>query len=415
MRIIEVKEREGIVRLRDEWRALQAQCPDLTPYQTWEWNAAWWEHYHARKRPHILLFRTARNGALVGIAPLYASFHLGTPLRRLAWLGTGPSDYLDIIAAPEHRAEVATAFLRALNRGVRGWDIADLQQLRPDSPILAHAPRPWKARPADDQAILPMEPCPYVSLPPTWEELTQKLGKKMRSNLGYYDRLLQKTFSEVRYTLADASTLDAGMTALFALHQSRWNARWLPGVLGGKRTQAFHRDVAARFLEQGWLRLHLLFLDGEIRSALYCFVVGGRTLYYLGGFAPELSKYSLGTLLTAQAIRQAIAEGHTEFDFLRGNEAYKYRWLPEERFNQRLLLLRARDGLGGLGELPGKAGFALNNLERYIEHRAKAFAEQHGRKERSTGDEKEKSGSAARMPSTHAIVRMLDKSRKQPK
>jgi CelD/BcsL family acetyltransferase involved in cellulose biosynthesis len=367
--------------LREEWRALQAQCPEATPYQTWEWNAAWWRHFGARKRAHILTFRTER-GALVGIAPFYVSRHLGTPLRRLAWMGTGPSDYLGPLVLPEFAGEVASALLDYLAAGMRGWDMADLQQLPPASPLMAHAPYPWPERPADTQSVLPMEPCPYLPLSPTWEELTKRLGKKMRSNLGYYERLLHKTFPDARYFLADAQTLDAGMSALFALHQSRWNARWLPGVLGNKRVQAFHREVAARFLEGGRLRLHLLYADGAIRSALYCFSCGGRLLYYLGGFAPEMSRYSLGTLLTAHAIREAIEEGCTEFDFLRGSEPYKYRWQPEERVNSRLLLLRSRGGLGRLGELPGKAGFALTRVERYIVHRAKAFAEQQGRKER---------------------------------
>jgi len=37
-----------------------------------------------------------------------------------------------------------------------------------------------------------MEPCPYLALPDTWEEGTRRLGKKMRSNLGYYERLLHQ-------------------------------------------------------------------------------------------------------------------------------------------------------------------------------------------------------------------------------
>jgi CelD/BcsL family acetyltransferase involved in cellulose biosynthesis len=358
---------------------LQAQCPQATPYQTWEWNEAWWRHFGTRKRPRLLLFYADAAGQTpVGIAPLYTSFHLGTPLRRLAWMGTGVSDYLEPLARPEYECAVAQALLKHLDAGLCGWDMADLQQLRPQTPLLACS----RAEARHMPAIIPMEPCPYVVLPQTWEEFTARLGKKMRSNLGYYERLLQKTFPDARGALADASNLDAGMTALFDLHQKRWNARWLPGVLGGKRVQAFHREAAARFLEQGWLRLHLLYADGDWRAALYCFAYGGRTCYYLGGFAPELARYSLGTLLTGRAIRQAISEQHTEFDFLRGSEPYKYRWLPEERHNHRLLLLRAREGLGSLGELPGRAGFALNRVERYVEVRAKAFAEQQGAQKR---------------------------------
>jgi CelD/BcsL family acetyltransferase involved in cellulose biosynthesis len=423
LKIIEARRSQDLAALQESWLALQARCPQITPYQTWEWNAAWWRHLGARKRLCLLLFYANRpetlvNGlpprsapfpseGLVGIAPLYVSWHLGLPLRRLAWLGTGLSDYLGPIALPEWEPTVAAALLDYAQHRLRGWDMADLQQLPPDSPVLAVAResglesfgaadvQPGSTRfqrntrlsehpHTPTPCVLPMEPCPYLRLPSAWEDLTARLGKKMRSNLSYYDRLLRKTFPDTEYALADTETLEAGMTALFALHQSRWNARWLPGVLGGRRVQAFHREVAARFLERGWLRLHLLRVDGAYRAALYCFAFGGRALYYLGGFAPELSKYSLGTLLTAQAIRQAVAEGQTEFDFLRGNESYKYRWQPEERRNSRLLLLRSRGGMGSLGELPGRAGLALNRVERYIEHRAKVFAEQQGRASKKT-------------------------------
>lgn len=372
LRIVELRDEDALISLSAEWRALQAQCDGLTPFQTWEWNEAWWRYFGARKRLCLLCFYSG--ATLVGIAPLYTSWHLGTPLRRLAWLGTGPSDYLGLLARPDQCEAVAAALLHRLSDRLRGWDIADLQQLRGDNALMASAPRPWPDRSADMQAILAMEPCPYLALPATWDAFMAGLGKKMRSNLSYHERLLQRTFPESSCTLADSATLDAAMTALFELHQRRWNARWLPGVLGNRRVQGFHREVARRFLDRDWLRLHLLTVDGVVRSALYCYSLGGCTYYYLGGFAPELGKYSLGTLLTARAIRCAVEEGCREFDFLRGDETYKMRWSPRERRNYRILLLRPRDGLGGLGELPGRAGFALNRMERYVEMRAKAFA-----------------------------------------
>lgn len=373
MRIVEIEGRDAVARLQQEWQTLQEACPHATPYQTWEWNAAWWRYFGARKQPRLLLFYADDTAQPVGLAPLYTSWHLGLPLRRLAWIGTGPSDYLGLLALPDYHEPVAAALLEYLRDSLRGWDMADLQQIRPDAPLMAHSPLPWPESPVEGQTVLPMEPCPHLPLPATWEEFTGKLGKKMRSNLNYYERLLIKTFPDARYLLADAETLERGMTALFDLHQKRWNARWLPGVLGSKRVQAFHREVASRFLAQGRLRLHLLEIEGEIRSALYCFCFKGRTFYYLGGFALEFNKYSLGTLLTARAIRTAIDEGCSEFDFLRGHESYKYRWLPEERLNHRILLMRERSGLA---EWPGRAGLALAHVERYVVDRAKAFAEQ---------------------------------------
>src|SRR5207249_2485766 len=127
------------------------------------------------------------------------------------------------------------------------------------------------------------------------------------------------------------------MEGFFRLHQRRWNRRWLPGAFAGERNRAFHHEAAAAMQARGWLRLHLLRLDGRDEAALYCFRFRERGYYYLGGFEPERTRYSLGTVLTGHAIEHAIAEGATEFDFLRGGEAYKYSWRASDRHNWRWL------------------------------------------------------------------------------
>lgn len=394
MKIVEEKDERIFDRIETDWKKLQERCPNSTPFQTWEWNSIWWRHFGSRKRLKLLLFYKD-DSTLVGIAPLYTSWHLNLPMRRLAWIGTGSSDYLELLADPEHKAMVSKALLKMLNRGLRGWDIADLQQMREENHLRDAANQ---SETNSTYSNMPMEPCPYLPLHSSWEETTKGLGKKMRSNIRYYERLLLKNYADSHFFCADKSTLDEGMTAFFALHQSRWNARWLPGVLGGKKVQAFHREAAELFLDRGWLRLHLLKVDETLRAALYCFRYHHKTYYYLGGFSLELSKYSLGTLLTAKAIQQAISDGCTEFDFLRGDEAYKYKWTSSERWNHRLLILREREGMGGLGIIPGKAGFAVNRMERYIALRAKQFSEKQGSKDlkesTSSKNDLEKEGAA---------------------
>lgn len=312
----------------------------------------------------LLRFRAQAGGETVGIAPLCIGSHWGTPLRRLTWIGAGVSDCLGPIALPEHSLEVAHALLRFLRSERSGWDIADLPQLRPEEPLATLIA-------SEAFQSVAGEPCPYVKLPDTWEAMTARIGKNLRSHLGYAERLVTRTFPDAEFRLATAETLETDLTTLFTLHRQRWNARCLPGALSGRRVQAFHREVAAQFLANGWLRLHLLSADGEVRAGLYAFAFGGRTFYYQSGFAPEFARYSPGTLLIARAIRQAITEGHTEFDFLRGAEAYKYRWLPGERISRHLLLPRSRRGNA---TLPGHAGAALCRLERHLEERAKSLA-----------------------------------------
>jgi len=167
------------------------------------------------------------------------------------------------------------------------------------------------------------------------------------------------------YDTAASGTLREAMEELFALHNARWRRRGVSGAFAGARIQAFHHDVAAQFLDRGWLRLHRLKLDGQTRAAFYCFQLGTRVYYYLSGFDVAFGKYSIGNVLMAQAIETAIADGAREFDLLRGDEAYKFAWKAEDRRTMRLIM--------GRPALRSSLALSAHAFERYVEHRGLAL------------------------------------------
>jgi CelD/BcsL family acetyltransferase involved in cellulose biosynthesis len=316
-------------RYSDDWRRIAAASPAATVFQTWEWTAAWWQHQGRGKRLRASIFH--ENGTVVGFAALFLPSVL-SPLRTARFVGDGGSDCLDILAAPGYERAVADAFAAHL-RTHNYWDWCDLQQVRPGSVASGLSDLP-------NTDIWQGETCPYLPLAPTWDDFRKTLGKKLRSNIGYYERSLEKQFT-VEGRLTTPETFDTDMDAFFELHQKRWNKRWLPGAFASRQARAFHTDAAHRLMQAGNLRLHTLTLDGTIQAALYCFQKGTRCYYYLGGFEPTLARLSIGTVLTARAIRHAIEQdGATEFDFLRGNEGYKYKWGAIDRYNQRLSITR---------------------------------------------------------------------------
>ena len=105
MEVLEAVQRDTLGSLREEWDDLLVRSPRATIYQSWEWNDAWWGCFGGRKRLRLLQIR--ENGRLFGIAPLYVSRHFNTPLRRLAFIGTGVTDYIDILADGKHEQDVA--------------------------------------------------------------------------------------------------------------------------------------------------------------------------------------------------------------------------------------------------------------------------------------------------------------------
>ncbi len=363
MRAAEVRRTQELFALEAEWQHLASVCSAATVFQTCEWNTAWWKHFGSvpGRRLRVITFRDA-GGTLVGLAPLMTSFWYATALRRLSFLGTGTSDYLDILAAPGWEHTVAQSLYEFLESS-GGWQIADFQQIREGSLFCRFLPPAGSRLKVLD---VPGEACPYLPLPSSWDALLQGLGKKTRANVGYYDRALQKVYDVEIGPVTDEAVLDAQMTRLFELHARRWNQRWLPGVFAGRRVQAFHRDIARRLLRRDWLRLFTLRLDGETQAALYCFGYGDRLCYYQGGFEPTLARLSLGTVLTARAMQAAIAEDRQVFDFLRGDEPYKAKWTRKAHCNLRRIVTRSGTPWAPL------AGQA-QHWETQIEQRGKAW------------------------------------------
>jgi CelD/BcsL family acetyltransferase involved in cellulose biosynthesis len=338
MTLREITDREAFDALEPEWRALEDEGAAPTLFHSWPWQAAWLDHLGRNASLRTLVFMDWRKA--VGIAPLVVRRAYGLPLRRLQWIGAGVSDYHGLLVLPGYENAVLRAFAAYLESSARRfWDVADLHQLREGDPLLS--PAAFPSRRPDSAlrfapAICRQAVSPYRPLPASLEEFHAQLGKKLRGNLRYAQRALEREH-RVEYGLADASDLDREMTCFFDLHARRWRSRWQPGVLFGRAIQAFHRQAARELLERNSLRLHYLRLNGETAASLYCFAYKNVGYYYLGGFDPAWSKWSVGTLLTARAMESALREGCAEFDFLRGQEPYKYRWGCLDRVNYRMV------------------------------------------------------------------------------
>ena len=352
---------EGFQNLRVAWNKLLTRSHSATPFQTWEWLWSWYTRIAPKRR--LLILSVCCGETLVGIAPFErVGFH-GMPVRRLRFLGGGPSDYLDGIYDSGREEDVLSAVFHWLKSNRRRWDIMDLQHIRQGSPTLKYlenlgAGSEWRV------AARPQDVCPCASLGADWASTVARFGKKTRGNLAYHERLASRDFEfEMREVCPDE--LDSALGRLFDLHAARWRKRLLPGVLGAGRTQRFHRTAAPLLEESGRLRLYGIRLNGEWQSLLYCLCLGERTVYYIGGWNPEFRKYSLGTLLIGRAMQDAVERGCVEFDFLRGDEPYKKRWTSEKRVSVRIIahLGTPRGVLGAQVALTGsRAGFAAHGV-----------------------------------------------------
>ncbi len=313
-----ITELEALQSLEADWIAL-CKKTDVTPFQTPMWLLPWWRNFGSNDLTVIV----SREGDRIdAIAPLYILRDDESDESLGMFLGTGISDYLDVIGD----ASLVIDEMSKLN-----CQLWDLQQLPPSSSMLAVALPDGFSENVEDQ-----EACPVLPLTGAFGILgSTHFQKKLR----YYRRALERT-GEVRIETPTPDTLDDLLTALFDLHAARWKRRDLPGVLADDASQAFHRDAARRMLDAGMLRMYATRINNRIVAVFYGFALNGIVYYYLSGYDPSLEKLSIGTILVAHAVEQAVRDGAIAFDFLRGAEEYKYAWGAMDRMNKRRQLFK---------------------------------------------------------------------------
>jgi CelD/BcsL family acetyltransferase involved in cellulose biosynthesis len=297
-------------------RALEALAPAWTklsrdlnasPFQSPDWLIPFANIFVAEYNLRILAW--FEKDELIALAPFY--LHSESGVRKLFLLGSGLSDYLDILCRSEHCNRILTSLKEWLIENSADWDHCDLLQLPQNSPLLKLG------------APSPAIPCPIL---PLSNSLERTIPARQLEKLRYYRRRAAKHghFEIIRATEDNCEAL---MQKLFDLHRARWTALNEPGVLSDLRVQRFHLEVAKRFARSNsLLRLYAASLNSTIFAVLYAFTNSRRTFFYLNGFDPAQEKLGPGTLLIGHSIEQAVHEDHEAFDFLRGQEPYKYAW-----------------------------------------------------------------------------------------
>jgi CelD/BcsL family acetyltransferase involved in cellulose biosynthesis len=313
---------EAFTALAAEWNSLLHHSSTDVPFLTLEWQSIWWEHFSYSDPLLVCAFRDEA-GTLCGIAPLFRNCETGK--RELNTLGCADvSDYLDMIVAPGCEQAVFAALLDAVSApGVPEWDAIDLCNIPEASPTrqvlpaLAQA-RGWRAE-TSVQAV-----CPIVHLPATWDDYLATLDKKERHELRRKMRRAEQSDQPVSwYITAGEASLDADLDAFITLL-----------IKSRPDKAAFMTDTMRHFFHAAahaaqravWLQLSFLTVNGDKAAACMNFDYDNRIMLYNSGLDTQnFQWFSPGIVLTGYLIQHAIENKRAIFDFLRGDEDYKYR------------------------------------------------------------------------------------------
>lgn len=296
------------------WNRLVERCRAPVPFATWQFQTAWFRAF----APGPLHLLAAQDGAgeWAGVLPLYETPTPDGPVLRLVG-GTDIADYLDLIAVAGREEEVWKAMLPALAH--LPWRTVDLRPV----PAASATPGLLASLAAASGLACRAEVedrCPVVELPETWEGYLAGLSGKDRHELRR--KLRRADAGRPRVEVARTPpAMAALMDGFVALHrQSKvGKSRFMDAPM-----EAFFRDLGRALSAAGLAALWMLWLEERPVAALFCLEQAGTVGLYNSGFDPDARAMSPGVVLIARTIEDAIRRGFRRYDFLRGEEPYKY-------------------------------------------------------------------------------------------
>jgi CelD/BcsL family acetyltransferase involved in cellulose biosynthesis len=306
--------------LRPEWNDLVRKSTTDTIFCTWEWQSTWWDSYKEDGDLWIVTCRVP-DGRLVGIGSWFIHHLDGERVVRAIGC-VDVTDYLDIIADKDCVYTVHECLSDFLLQHREQYDRISLCNIPEASPTCDSFSKQLIARGFEVEVSL-QEVCPIIRLPSDWESYLEGLDKKNRHEIRRKLRRAEET--EIERILVNESHNFDDMAAQFmalmcASHPLK--AQFLEDEKNAK----FFRSILSITFARNWLKLTFLRISGKLTAAYCDFDYNGHILVYNSGLLPEESSHlSPGIVLLAYNIRDAIETNHTVFDFLRGDENYKYR------------------------------------------------------------------------------------------
>jgi CelD/BcsL family acetyltransferase involved in cellulose biosynthesis len=323
--------------LEPEWNGLLAESSVHVPFLRHEYLQAWWQTRGGGEWPpesRLVIVTARENKRLVGIAPF---FHVPNWEGKACLMLLGSieiSDYLDILAKEETLQEFLNElfpFLANADRNLPAWECIDLYNLLDSSPTLP-ALQTAAQRMNWTYQVEQLQHSPYIKLPGDWEIYLAGIDKKQRHEIRRKMRRAQEGEATVRwYLVRDSQTLDTEIHAFIDLMaQDPDKARFLTPAMRQ------HMLVTVRCaFEAGCLHLAFLEINGKKAAGYLSFDYLNSIWVYNSGIDRSFTEYSPGWVLLGELLKWSNENQRSAFDFMRGDEEYKYRFGATDRFVMR--------------------------------------------------------------------------------
>ena len=316
-----------------DWNALVEQSIADTPFSRHEYLNQWWKTLGGGewKQADLVLISAKENDELIGIAPLFITEYDGQ--QALMLVGSIEiSDYLDLIVREADLPRFLSGLLDFLDSSLAGkWTVIDWYNLPDSSPTLAALKAESEKRSWTHHEEV-YRPTPRIPLNGSFEEYLSRIDKKQRHEIRRKLRRAAESEKNVRFTVVNGTEdINPEINAFFDLMvQDPGKEEFLHPAMREQMNATIQSAHA-----HGYLWLAFLEVDGQKTAASLNFDYKDKLWGYNSGVSSEHRELSPGWILLAHTIQWCTENGRYEFDFMRGDEDYKYRFGGVNKFVMR--------------------------------------------------------------------------------
>ena len=321
---------EELQKLKSEWVSLSDELVGDNPFLDWFWIERWASEYASKDAVYVRYLKDINNNKV--LIPFY--YERGS----LSFLGDKNfADYAGILVSKEGEELLCHSIEKIVN------------ELKPKSIFLEPIPSndiyfdkiiSGIKRSGYCVAVEYVCDNPYVDLISGYDEYLKTRPKRFRQELrtteNHLNRMGNWNFSFAK----DEKEAREIMDKLIEFHLARQSEKQGQSIFSCKKNRDFFRDLAYFPISYGEISMSAIRLDGVIISAAITITSATTMYYWIPSFNSELKIGSLGKVHIRELLRSCFNLGLKRFDFMGGNESYKYQWATESYHVSRIVAYR---------------------------------------------------------------------------
>ena len=317
-----------LAKIKAKWNSLVLSSLHPNPFLSWEWLETWFEKN--TKKTKIFVIVVKKSSEIFGILPTRLTPIKISPkssIYSLTWPGTGNDlspDYIGPIVKTGNEIETYHLLFSYLAELKSKLIFLSLK----DTYIPDHCINSIKNALSEKYSLKISESavCPYFKLPISYNDFIQNLSKNRRKKIRRISKKIENGNNVKFEIFAGRSEIEKGFKIIREVSkETKYKAFDNTGFYN------FHLSLAQKMSAQNSSRIYVLRFENQPIAYIYGFLFKNKFFDYQTGFDYRFRDFSPGHYILQEVIKKLIDENVSEYDFLKGDERYKYFYAETDR------------------------------------------------------------------------------------